>query len=207
MAPVPATGAFVWRADLDADAWPGPERLPAGERERAARMLRPLSRQRWVAARWALRSVLGECLGGDPATIELLVARRGKPRLADPDARLRFNLSHSGGLALVAVAWAREVGVDVERIVPDRHPPSFYAAWTRHEALVKCHGVGLVAPLPADADADVTDLDVEPGFAAALALSDRPTPAPPLPPAGARDGRWRQLGSAATSSSWPAPLR
>ena len=45
----------------------------------------------------------------------------GKPFLLGPPAltRLQFNLAHSDGLALVAVACDRAVGVDLERIRPD----------------------------------------------------------------------------------------
>jgi hypothetical protein len=205
--PLPATEIHVWRAELDHGGWPAAECLPAAERERAGRLLRPLLRRRWVASRWALRSVLGHYLELDPAAVELRVASRGKPMLADPATPLRFNLSHSAARALVAVAWGREVGVDLEWIEPDRHPPAFYAAWTRREAIAKCHGTGLGAPLPAGAETDVCDLDLGPGFAAALAVSGRPTPARPLPTAGARVGRSRHLECAAASSSRLARLR
>jgi 4'-phosphopantetheinyl transferase len=231
-APPPATGIRVWRARLDRAGWPGADRLPTAERERAARLRVPLARERWVAARWALRDVLAHCLDEDPVAIELRIAPGGKPMLADPTGPLRFNLSHSGELALVAVAWEREVGVDVERIAPrrdlvalalrgldpavasrvamtppERRPAAFYAAWSRREAIAKCHGTGLGAPPPEEAEASVSDLDVGPGFAAALAVSGRPTPARPLPAAAARGGRWRPLECAAASSSPPAPLR
>lgn len=159
----------VWHARLDAAGWPSEEGLPAAERERAAAMHRGGARKRWVAARWALRRVLGRYLGRDPATIELRLGDRGKPFLADPDASLRFNLSHSGELALIAVAERREVGVDVQRI-GSRHPPRFYAEWARREAIAKCHGAGLWAPLP-DAEVAVAGLDTEAGFAAAVAIA------------------------------------
>ncbi len=128
-------------------------------------------------------------------------AKHGKPQLADPGAALRFNLSHSGDLALIAVAWGREVGVDVERVVPRRNlvglarralapgeaeriealPPdgrldAFYAAWTRREAVAKCHGVGLGAPLP-EAAAAVENIDVGRGFKAAVAVLGEEMPA------------------------------
>jgi len=91
----------VWRARLDSTAWPDAAGLPAAERERAARLLRPDSRRRWVAARWALRGVLARYLECGPAEIELRLGERGKPLLADPGSALRFNLSHSDDLALV----------------------------------------------------------------------------------------------------------
>lgn len=149
------------------------------------------------AARWALRGVLGCYLDTDPATVELRVAEGGKPMLAAPGSPLRFNLSHSAGEALIAVAWEREVGVDIERIRPrgdllalarralepaeaeaiaampamDRSA-AFHAAWTRREAIAKCLGVGLTGPLP-EGDVAVSGLDAGPGFAAAVAVAGR----------------------------------
>jgi len=131
------------------------------------------------AARWALRGVLCRYLGEDPAAIELRLGERGKPMLADPDPPLRFNLSHSGELTLIAVCRDREVGVDVQRMRKRRgreRPAEFYADWTKREAIAKCHGVGLWAPLP-DAPVAVCELNVEPGYAAALAVTGEELPA------------------------------
>ncbi len=195
----PADELHVWRARLDA-GWPAADRLPAAERDRAARALRAPARRRWVAARWALRTVLGRYLEQEPERVELRAGSGGKPLLAAPDAALRFNLSHSGGLALVAVATGSEVGVDVERIEPRRdsvalarralrpaeaarieacpsgsRPAAFHSAWTRHEAVAKCFGGGLGAPLP-EGPAAVADLDLGPGYAAAVAVAGDAVP-------------------------------
>jgi 4'-phosphopantetheinyl transferase len=153
-----------------------------------------------ASSRQALRQVLAHYLDAEPAAIELRLGEHGKPALADPAAGLRFNLSHSGGLGLIAVGRDREVGVDVERIDPRRdvlrlsrraldpaaaavvraadpsaRPTVFHEAWARREALAKCHGVGLKAPLPATPVA-VSTLDVGAGFAAAVAVSGESMP-------------------------------
>jgi 4'-phosphopantetheinyl transferase len=85
---------------------------------------------------------------------------------------LRFNLSSSDDTALLAVAWNREIGVDVEKIraerdcmgiaerffspweaaalrrLPDQQRvPAFYRCWTRKEAYVKATGEGMFLPL------------------------------------------------------------
>src|SRR5262249_16331888 len=93
--------------DLDADA---PDVLDASERERAARFAREREGRRWAAGRAALRALLGERLGLAPQEVEFAYGPRGKPATAG----VRFNLSHAGGLALVALCGEREVGVDVE---------------------------------------------------------------------------------------------
>ena len=54
---------------------------------------------------------------------------------------LRFNLSHSGELMLVAVTAAREVGVDVE-LARDRYPAEFLREWTMREATRSGSGPG-----------------------------------------------------------------
>jgi len=146
-----------------------------------------------AAARAALREILAGYLHeSDP---ELVVAPNGKPGLATAPERLSFNLSHSGALALIAIAPGDvEVGVDVERIRPrrdlvrlakrwlatadaatvaaapdDERVAAFYAAWTRHEARVKCTGAGLSGPPPGP-EVEAFQLQVGDGYAAAVAL-------------------------------------
>lgn len=130
------------------------------------------------AARSALLGVLSRYLDEDPAVIELRRGERGKPMLAAPDPPLHFNLSHSGELVLIAVHRDREVGVDVQRMRRRggrERPAEFYAEWTKREAVAKCHGVGLWAPLP-DTPVAVRELDVERGYTAALAISGEEMP-------------------------------
>jgi len=155
-----------------------------------------------VPAELTLRRVLAAYLGEAPEEIQLTAGEHGKPRLAVEPGRLAFNLSHSGHLALVAVARDREVGVDVERVKPERdllalaeralaaeaaaavreaaepeRARLFYELWTRHEARLKCLGVGLAArpswPTPPVA---VQALPIDPGFAAALAVAGEAVP-------------------------------
>ena len=167
------------------------------------------------AARRALAALLAEYLGGDAAELE--VARNGKPRLAREPGRLSFNLSHSGGLALVAVApGGTEVGIDVERLRPrrdlarlaerwlpaadaaavaaaddERREAVFYAAWTRHEARVKCTGAGIAGPAPGP-EVVAHQLEIDAGYAAALAVdSDAAT----------------TLAPRVTLRSWPLRMR
>jgi 4'-phosphopantetheinyl transferase len=91
-----------------------------------------------------LRSRLGERLGLAPDDVPLAVRDDGKPRLVPaaglPD--LRFNLSHSGERALIAIAEGVEIGVDIERITP-RRPEEYLRDWCRREAYVKGTGAGL----------------------------------------------------------------
>ncbi len=149
------------------------------------------------AAREALGAILAGYLGGGGAP-PLSAGPGGKPRLAAEPAPFSFNLSHSGELALVAVAPAgAEVGVDVERLRPRRdlvrlaarwlpaadaaavaaaapgeRERAFYAAWTAHEARVKCTGGGLAGPAPGPAVV-AQELPIDSGYAAAVAIDTR----------------------------------
>jgi 4'-phosphopantetheinyl transferase len=147
------------------DFFPAPDRLDAPEDEVHV----------WrvdldtVASRRALREILGRYLGLPANELRFEANRDGKPRLAEPAARLAFNLSHSRSLALVAVA-RREVGVDVEWIRTKR-PADFYRRWADREARVKYLGTGLTGPVPPEAtEPAVHRMDVGSGYAASVAV-------------------------------------
>jgi 4'-phosphopantetheinyl transferase len=86
--------------------------LPGSDLRRAE-----LQGARWANARAGLRRTLAGYLDDDPAALR--IRDEGKP-LLEPPSPLRFNLSHSGDVAVIAVATEREVGVDVEQIDPAR---------------------------------------------------------------------------------------
>jgi 4'-phosphopantetheinyl transferase len=165
--------------------------LDDDERARSIRFARPPDRRRFVLAHAALRLFLARCLGVDPAAVRYENGVHGKPRLAPGLPSLEFNLSHSGGLGVLAVARDRSVGVDVEQLrdVPDalsiadthfsaaerevlRSLPAaeqrgaFFRCWTRKEAVVKAVGEGLGRAL------DSFDVDLAPGSTSALIRFD-----------------------------------
>lgn len=154
------------------DVWgPVAGLLDPAERERASRFLFDRDRRRFVASHTALRVVLGHHLGVAPESLHFVADAHGKPRLADDAGRLRFNLSHSGERALIAVTVGPEVGVDIEehrpidfralaksafsiaerdaleRCAPENLPDAFYRCWTRKESFIKARGEGLSCPL------------------------------------------------------------
>ena len=176
------------------------ESLSHDERARAARFLRETDRARFVAAHGMLRAVLGRAAACTPAALEFARNAFGKPYLVHDGKPhpLRFNLSHGGGLLLIAFGLGREVGVDVERpraLAPDGMdalmtaafapveqsalralPPrdrarAAYRLWVRREALAKAQGTGLARPSskPQHGGWTVRDLPLGPGVFAALA--------------------------------------
>jgi 4'-phosphopantetheinyl transferase len=149
-----------------------PDLLDDDERGRASRFVFERDRRRFVAAHVATRAILGRYLNADPSSLRFAIGERGKPRLVDPPADLRFNLSHAGERALLAVTLGREIGVDIEelRVVSDllrlaedvfsageqerlRAASSshlhdvFFRLWTRKESFIKARGDGLHFPL------------------------------------------------------------
>ena len=189
----------VWQAALEQ----GPSQLDsylatlsADERSRADRFHFDRDRQHFIAARGILRSILGLYLNRAPRSLSFTYSSHGKPALQLPSdvQSIRFNLSHSQGMALYAVARDREVGVDLEvmrdgpqteeiaeRFFSSREistlralPPSlqtsaFFLCWTRKEAYIKARGEGLSLPL------DQFDVSLTPGEPAEL-LGTRPDP-------------------------------
>ncbi|MGB9449720.1 MAG: hypothetical protein WBV50_04150, partial [Candidatus Acidiferrum sp.] len=87
---------------------------------RADQFLFATDRNHFVAAHGITRNILSGYLQTSPETLSFSVGPNGKPVLSrkTDSLDLRFNLSHSHGLAMLAVALGREVGIDVERIRP-----------------------------------------------------------------------------------------
>src|SRR3989449_1506724 len=91
--------------------------LSPDERTRSARFQFERDQQRFIVARGVLRDLLGRYLQTQPRHIRFAYNAFGKPDLSPEFAsRLKFNLSHSAGLALIAIATASNVGVDLEYI-------------------------------------------------------------------------------------------
>jgi len=167
----------IWAVRLDADSAPGEEvsaSLSADERQRAEQFVLEPPRRRFVLTRGALRALLGKRLGLSPREVPLVLDMRGKPRLAGglgvPD--WRFNVAHSGELALIAMTVGCEVGVDLEQVrtvrqaahiarryfhpweskavrtaPPSRRDATFLRIWTAKEAVLKAVGSGITGSL------------------------------------------------------------
>jgi 4'-phosphopantetheinyl transferase len=167
----------VWHAALDREEEALGEleaTLSPEEKARADRFHFVNDRNRFVVARGLLRELLGGYLHQAPYGLEFSYGKHGKPSLSGKEASsgLCFNLSHSSGLVVYAVARERNLGIDVEHVRPDfadgdiarRYfsarevsdlrtlPPEervegFFHCWTRKEAYLKATGMGLQIPL------------------------------------------------------------
>lgn len=148
--------------------------LSREEKARAARCYNDLHRNRFIAGRSFLRTVLGKYLGIKPGSILFTYGPNGKPELGAiaAESGLRFNLAHSENLALLALTTRAEVGTDIERVrpvpeaaelvrrffssretaqfgelLPEQQSPAFFNLWTRKEALLKATGEGIAHSL------------------------------------------------------------
>jgi 4'-phosphopantetheinyl transferase len=164
------TGAGEASASMDAVR----RHLDAGESARMERIRLPGDRELFGTSRFLLRSALAHYTGISPETWRFLRDGRGKPRI-DPrsgPASLRFSIAHTSGLAVVALAAGREIGVDVERadrsldagrlarrffsageragleaLPPEGRREGFVHTWTLKEAYLKAVGRGLTLSL------------------------------------------------------------
>ncbi len=168
--------AHVWRVRLD----DSPQRasrfrlhLSDDERGRAERCRTPHPQFQFVVTRSILRILLGRYLGTRPNQIHLETHAQGKPILVNPSSLpIQFNVSHTRGMALIALTLQHAIGIDVERIdraIQDRdiaeryfssresehlasltapeRPHHFFSYWTCKEAYLKMQGIGIAEGL------------------------------------------------------------
>ncbi len=151
--------------------------LDAGERERWSWFRRDEDRARYLVAHALKRIVLSAHAGVPAGALAFAVVCRhcggahGKPRLSEGADAIEFSLSHSGERVVLAVARGVPLGIDVERLAPERdraslapmvlsaaeqsvmatmpvakHNEALLRYWTRKEALLKATGDGLAVP-------------------------------------------------------------
>lgn len=164
----------VWRANLDVEGTRSSSlhrNLSTDERAWGARFRFARDRDRFFAGRGVLRAILANYMDTQSGAISLRQGSHGKPAVAEHDD-LRFNLSHAGAMMLVAIAYRREVGIDVEHVTGDlsveqlasttlsrreisvlnavcseRKQAAFLRLWTRKEAYLKADGRGMSLPI------------------------------------------------------------
>jgi len=166
----------VWRTPLD----DSPERascyrpyLSVDELTRADRCRTPHPQYQFVITRGILRMLLGRYMKVRPAQLQFETQPQGKPALITASSfPIQFNVSHTRGMAFIALATQHAVGIDVEwidRKVQDRDiaeryfsaceseylasltPPErtvqFFSYWTCKEAYLKMQGKGIAEGL------------------------------------------------------------
>ncbi|WP_232470252.1 MULTISPECIES: 4'-phosphopantetheinyl transferase family protein [Methylococcus] len=174
LAALEAGQVHVWHGDLGSLSALAQNWLDEGETLRAARIGLAAARIQFVTGRRLLRGVLGHYLGRKPASLSFSIGPHGKPALRDEgiESELQFNLSHSGDVIVLALAWRSPVGIDVEArrplarldalarrcLAPSEQAQldglddeaaacAFFRFWVRKEALGKASGQGMALGL------------------------------------------------------------
>lgn len=181
----------IWRTSLE----PPPESvgrfrelLATDELTKADRFHFEKDRRHYSVARGVLRELLSRYLAVPATDLRFSYSEYGKPGLIFPEVpQLKFNLAHSGEVALYAFTLLGDVGIDVEFIRPeftaddiarryfstsevnslnqlpdDARHQAFFNCWTRKEAVIKAKGMGLSLGL------DQFDVTLAPGEPALL---------------------------------------
>lgn len=145
--------------------------LDADERARRERFLFPHSRHAFLVSHVLVRTALSRYADVDPAAWRFTANEHGRPDVIVPAGQppLRFNLSHTGGMAVVGITLDADLGVDVEdrqrrgrplmiadhffappevaalQALPDRASQleRFFDHWTLKEAYMKARGIGV----------------------------------------------------------------
>jgi 4'-phosphopantetheinyl transferase len=142
--------------------------LSSDEVARASRFVHECDGRTYVIAHGLLRFILNRYIPLAPIEWRFVLGRWGRPEVADLPAgqRLRFNLSHTDGLAAFVVSREADCGVDAERIgapprdvyetvlspeelavissvAPHEQAERFFTYWTLKEAYAKARGLGL----------------------------------------------------------------
>ncbi|MHC6529706.1 4'-phosphopantetheinyl transferase family protein [Vibrio proteolyticus] len=158
--------------------------ISSQETKRADRFHFQRDHNSFVIAHSLKRKLLGDIIGVKPLELSFKTGEYGKPELITPQYMdIQFNLSHTNGLVVVAVAYQTKIGVDVELVdsridtkmlassffsehevallntfPDDERTEVFFHLWTLKEAFVKADGRGLSKRLN---EFYVTDLKVQ----------------------------------------------
>jgi 4'-phosphopantetheinyl transferase len=184
----------LWLIDLDIPPVNFEGYLSADEHDRACRILDDTGARRFVTARGCLRKVLADYLAIDAGLIGFQYGSVGKPEIVHPGPQLRFNLTHSGHFALLALTCQSEIGVDIEPLKArssllaiarkifgreihemlaaldeSQRRVRFFQLWTALEARAKCNGNGVFSQ--SDSTIPAVNFQPETGWIAALAVA------------------------------------
>jgi 4'-phosphopantetheinyl transferase len=163
----------LWWAPLDVSATTMEDLsgcISPAELRHAERCNHPRVRARFLAARGWLRHLLAVELSCAPLEVPIVTDGRGKPRIGSSD--LTFSAARTADVALFAISWSMELGVDIEAVRPaaeidgivrrmmspaeqralkslssSARRVAFFDCWTRKEAYGKAIGAGLAYPL------------------------------------------------------------
>ena len=162
----------LWKVDVDNDPKIISElkkNLDYDELKRSERFAFEKDRNQFITAHGMLRNILSRYMDFSPSQIQFKRTSNGKPYVHFPTTFIKFNISHSENLILIALA-DHEIGIDLEKVkdsfeynelsktyfshheqkeitsspLPKK---TFYKLWTRKEAVLKASGIGITDEL------------------------------------------------------------
>jgi len=167
----------LWKVDLnreDNNIFMHAQNLTKEENARAEKYISGKKSREFIITRSTLRNILGHLLKTNSQKFEFTYTKHGMPMLSPTTgyAEINFNVSHSYDIALIAITINQPVGIDIEKIRTDidfeklaarffsereyaeimkydgqKRLHSFFATWTRKEAIVKAVGTGIASGL------------------------------------------------------------
>jgi 4'-phosphopantetheinyl transferase len=146
--------------------------LSAEEIDRYRRFYFAEDRHRYLISHALVRETLSKYIDLPPVDWCFSFGDHGRPEIANPGTpAVRFNLTHTRGLAACVITLAHDCGIDAEKIRKRSNPVGvarrmfsdaenrslqrlqgrafmehFFSAWTLREAYVKAIGVGIAFP-------------------------------------------------------------
>lgn len=146
--------------------------LNTEEREKLGRFVRPQDSHQYLVSHALVRNVLSRYADIAPSDWRFIQGKHGRPEIIpDTRTRLRFNLTHTSGLAACIVTLDDDCGIDAELLHERSNPLGvakrmfsaqeldqlqqrkgqafleyFYERWTLREAYVKARGIGISFP-------------------------------------------------------------
>lgn len=196
--PLPPDEVHVWRVEPEEINDPGLLETYLGllspeEREKQRKFYFEKNKRQYLVSHALVRLTLSRYAPVEPRAWTFVTNEYGCPRVAgEGNAWLRFNLSHTDGMAMIAVARDVDVGVDVEdtlrtgettgiagrffapsevqalkALEASRQRERFFEYWTLKEAYIKARGMGLSLPLEQFA------FDLQPGEPPRIAFDPR----------------------------------
>lgn len=146
--------------------------LSEDEKQKAGKFKFQNDRVTSVLARGSLRLLLSKQLDCNAKDITFYYGEYGKPSLIKNNKTLKFNVSHSKDMIVIALCNNYDIGVDIEYIKRDfdvfdivenyfskkeiktlnslpkpEQTAAFFRGWTRKEAFIKAKAKGLSFPL------------------------------------------------------------
>jgi 4'-phosphopantetheinyl transferase len=154
------------------------------EKQKAAGFKKPDDARLYILRHGMVRVILGQFIHEDPAKIQIVRTKSGKPAL-NPEGKfsdVRFSLSHTDEMVCLGITRNYEIGLDItttnphtpfseithylftpgeirwlEHTIPEQRPKQFFRIWSLKEAILKATGSDVSIMKEADVSGIITE--------------------------------------------------